>query len=111
MCSALDTVAPGDAAPAQTAPELDASKLCLRSRRADVQQLFTTLQEKERELPKVVTTDLGLKLVLIPAGTFIMGSPETEAGRQQNEGPPHEVTITRPFYVSTHPITQGQFAR
>jgi formylglycine-generating enzyme required for sulfatase activity len=74
-----------------------------------VQQLFSTLQEKERELLKVVTTDLGLKLVLIPAGTFLMGSPENEIGRRQNEGPQHEVAITRPFYLSAHPVTQGQF--
>jgi formylglycine-generating enzyme required for sulfatase activity len=96
-------------APESTEPV--AGKPRLRSRRADVQQLFSTLQEKERELPKVVTTDLGLKLVLIPAGAFLMGSPETEVGRRLNEGPTHEVSITRPYYLSAHPVTQGQFEK
>jgi formylglycine-generating enzyme required for sulfatase activity len=82
-----------------------------RSRRADVQQLFTTLQEKKPDLAKVLTTDLGMKLVLVPAGTFLMGSPESETGRRQNEGPQHEVAITRPFYLSAHAVTQGQYAK
>jgi formylglycine-generating enzyme required for sulfatase activity len=43
---------------------------------------------------------------LIPAGTFLMGSPETEEGRQDDE---HQVTITKPFYMQTTEVTQGQW--
>jgi formylglycine-generating enzyme required for sulfatase activity len=49
-----------------------------------------------------------LDLVLIPGGTFIMGSPEDELGRWDDEGPQHEVHI-RPFLMGRYPITQAQW--
>ncbi|MDQ1278287.1 MAG: Formylglycine-rating enzyme family protein [Thermodesulfobacteriota bacterium] len=54
---------------------------------------------------------LGAKFVLIPAGTFMMGSPGSEAGRDDDEGPYHQVTISRPFYMQTTEVTQGQWKR
>jgi formylglycine-generating enzyme required for sulfatase activity/mono/diheme cytochrome c family protein len=48
-------------------------------------------------------------LAQIPAGRFVMGSPRTEAGRRDDETP-FEVTISRPFLMSTHEITQAQYA-
>ncbi len=62
-----------------------------------------------RSLPKQLTNIVGIKFVLIPAGTFIMGSPYEETGRTPDEGPQHEVTITRPFYLSVYPVTQMQY--
>jgi formylglycine-generating enzyme required for sulfatase activity len=62
-----------------------------------------------RTLPKEVTNILGMKFVLIPAGTFLMGSPPEEVGRSADEGPQHEVTITRPFYLGVYPVTQMQY--
>jgi uncharacterized protein (TIGR02996 family) len=56
-----------------------------------------------------VYNSIGMKLVPIPAGTFLMGSPEGEAGRSDNEGPQHEVEISKPFYMSVFPVTQGQW--
>ena len=57
--------------------------------------------------------DLGnnvkMRLVLIPAGKFLMGSPATEAGRSSDEGPQHEVTISRPFYMGAFEVTQEQY--
>jgi formylglycine-generating enzyme required for sulfatase activity len=50
-----------------------------------------------------------MKLRLIPAGTFMMGSPETETGRFEDEGPQHQVRITQPFYLAVCPVTQEQF--
>ena len=35
-------------------------------------------------------------MIVIPAGKFIMGSPENEPDRNASEGPPHEVTIAKP---------------
>jgi len=62
---------------------------------------------------KSLTLDLGsgvtMKLVLIPAGTFVMGSPPDEEGRDAGEGPQHEVTIGRPFYMGVHEVTQEQY--
>lgn len=51
---------------------------------------------------------VGLEMVLIPGGTFLMGSPDTEAERYENEGPQHEVTIA-PFYMGKFTITQAQW--
>jgi formylglycine-generating enzyme required for sulfatase activity len=57
------------------------------------------------DLPGGVTMDL----VWIEPGTFLMGSPETEEGRDDDEGPQHEVTISEGFYLGQFEITQGQW--
>jgi formylglycine-generating enzyme required for sulfatase activity len=44
-------------------------------------------------------------MIVVPAGKFMMGSPETEAGRLAHEGPQHSVTIARPFAVSMFLVT------
>ena len=43
--------------------------------------------------------------IVIPAGKFIMGSPKNESDRNASEGPPHEVTIAKPFAVSKFEVT------
>lgn len=55
------------------------------------------------------TNSLGMTFQLIPAGTFIMGSPDSEVGRNSDEGPQHQVTISQPFYMQTTVVTQGQW--
>ena len=52
-----------------------------------------------------------LEEVVIPAGSFDMGSPETEVGRDSDEGPVHRVTIGKPFALAKTEVTLGQFAR
>ena len=47
--------------------------------------------------------------VRVPAGTFRMGSPSTEKGRGDDEGPQHEVGITRSFLLQKTEVTQGQW--
>ena len=47
-----------------------------------------------------LTNCIGMKLALIPAGTFLMGSPEDEEGHEEDEWPQHEVTISRPFWLA-----------
>lgn len=49
-----------------------------------------------------------MKFSLIPAGSFLMGSPEDEKGRQIYESPQHRVTI-RPFYILSTLVTQVQW--
>ena len=44
-------------------------------------------------------------MIVVPAGNFLMGSPETEAGRSINEGPQHQVTIAEPLAVSKFEVT------
>ena len=47
-------------------------------------------------------------MVRIPPGTFVMGSPTTEALRQSDEGQ-HGVTITYGFYIGRYQVTQGDY--
>ena len=47
-------------------------------------------------------------LVPIPAGEFLMGSPETEPGRDGDEVQ-HQVTLTKRFLLGVHEVTQGQW--
>lgn len=53
--------------------------------------------------------DTSMTLSLVPAGTFLMGSPESEKDRYENESPRHPVAITSPFYLGVHPVTQAQW--
>ncbi len=45
----------------------------------------------------------------IPAGEFLMGSPVSEQGRSDNEGPQRTVTIARPLLMQTTEVTQSQW--
>ena len=58
--------------------------------------------------PKEIANSIGMKLVLIPKGTFMMGSPESEEGRQENESQ-HEVTISNDYYLGAYEVTQMQY--
>ena len=72
-----------------------------------------------------LTMDLGdkvtLKLVQIPAGKFLMGSPKDEKDRPDNEGlapgewvngsPQIEVTISKPFFMAVYEVTVDQYAQ
>jgi formylglycine-generating enzyme required for sulfatase activity len=58
--------------------------------------------------PSEFTNSLGMKLKLIPAGKFLMGSPANEPGRSNDETQ-HDVEITQPFYLGIHTVTVGQF--
>lgn len=51
---------------------------------------------------------LGMKMVWIPAGSFKMGSPESEAGHQVNENQV-DVTLTKGFWMGQTEVTQGQY--
>lgn len=49
------------------------------------------------------------RLRLIPAGTFVMGSPDDEEGRFEDEGPQHAVRIERAFWLADTPCTQAMW--
>jgi formylglycine-generating enzyme len=87
-------------------------------------------EPKEAGNDKQITVDLGggvkLKMVLIPAGEFMMGSGESAEATAaffnktygedllnthlfKDEHPQHRVGITRPFYLGTYHVTRGQF--
>jgi formylglycine-generating enzyme required for sulfatase activity len=62
-------------------------------------------------LSREFTNSIGMKFVLIPAGTFQMGSPESEEHRNPDEGPIHDVQIMQSFYLCVTPVTQAQYEK
>lgn len=74
------------------------------------------LVEKEAPLKKIIpapetfTNFLGMKFVKIPEGTFMMGSPLSEPRRFSNEKQ-RRVAISRPFYLQTTEVTQGEWKK
>ena len=60
--------------------------------------------------PKEIANSIGIKLVLIPKGTFMMGSPTSEEGRVQDETQ-HQVTISKDYYLGVTEVTQGQYEK
>ncbi|WP_406657418.1 formylglycine-generating enzyme family protein [Methanolobus sp. ZRKC2] len=57
----------------------------------------------------VFTNSIGMEFVKIPAGEFIMGSPENESYRDGDEGPQHLVTVSNEFYLGAYEVTQAQW--
>jgi hypothetical protein len=68
-------------------------------------RLLTAISAVEaREVNRLkdqLPNSIGMEFVLIPAGTFMMGSPI--------EKPAHRVTISQPFYLGKYPVTQAQW--
>ena len=79
---------------------------------------YATVDAKGTRLPtekaaaylftEALTSSVGLDMVAIPGGTFLMGSPIYEPERRPNEGPQRQVTV-KPFFISASPITQAQW--
>jgi formylglycine-generating enzyme required for sulfatase activity len=53
-------------------------------------------------------SDIGLDMILIPGGTFLMGSSTEELDRRDSESPQHSVTVPT-FFMGRYPITQAQW--
>ena len=69
------------------------------------------LAEADRaKVPAAFENAIGMRFVLIPAGTFQMGSPAGELGREDDETQ-HQVTLTRPYYLQTTEVTNRQIRR
>jgi formylglycine-generating enzyme required for sulfatase activity len=64
--------------------------------------------QKEAEEKIDLGKGVKLEMVLIPAGKFMMGSPVSEKGRNENETQ-HEVILTKPFYMGKYEVTQEQW--
>jgi formylglycine-generating enzyme required for sulfatase activity len=62
------------------------------------------------DVPGMVSIDLGegmtMEFVLIPAGSFMMG-----AGAEKDDGPVHQVTFAKPFYLGKYEVTQEQWQK
>jgi formylglycine-generating enzyme required for sulfatase activity len=80
---------------------------------------YATVDAKGARLPtervgaflftEALTSEVGLDMVAIPGGAFLMGSPIYEPERRPNEGPQHPVTLS-PFFIGASPITQAQWS-
>ena len=51
------------------------------------------------------------EMVVVPGGSYLMGSPSYEQGRHEHEGPVHEVTIAVPFAIGVYEVTVAEFGR
>lgn len=60
-------------------------------------------------LPCTVLNSLQMRMVLISPGEFIMGASMGDADADPVEEMPHEVRLTKPFYLATHQVTQEQY--
>ncbi len=54
--------------------------------------------------------DLGIELLRVEPGTFLLGSPDDEPGRNKVEGPQLRVTLTHAFWLGRTEVTQAQYA-
>jgi formylglycine-generating enzyme required for sulfatase activity len=71
-----------------------------------VQQIIAeAVRQAAQPLAPRITNSIGMEFVLIPAGTFLMGSNDGEIEEQTV----HQVAISQPFYLGMYPVTQGQW--
>jgi formylglycine-generating enzyme required for sulfatase activity len=90
-----------------------ATAICLASLGGAVGVYFHLSAEQPtppQEDAKAITNSIGMKLARIAPGKFVMGSPADEVHRNADETQ-HEVAITKPFYLSVHEVTQGQYQK
>ncbi|NER88269.1 MAG: formylglycine-generating enzyme family protein [Moorea sp. SIO3A2] len=68
--------------------------------------------KRESQQARYFNQDLGngvdLEMVYIPAGSFLMGSPESEKESDDSERPQHQVSV-QPFFLGKYQVTQGQW--
>jgi formylglycine-generating enzyme required for sulfatase activity len=72
------------------------------------QEWYATSQGLAKE-KTIEAGEAKIEMVLIPPGWFLMGSPEDEESRFDNEGPRHRVLISKPFYMGKYQVTQRQW--
>lgn len=60
--------------------------------------------------PEQLENAIGMKLALVPPGEFLMGSAETETGRQPKGEDQHKVRLTKPYYLAVCEVTQDEYS-
>ncbi|GHU07625.1 hypothetical protein FACS1894158_16120 [Betaproteobacteria bacterium] len=58
---------------------------------------------------KTFTNSIGTEFILIPAGSFTMGADKNSENANDDETPPHRVSISQAFYLGKYPVTQGEW--
>jgi formylglycine-generating enzyme required for sulfatase activity len=96
----------------EKAPQIKAESVSEKFETASNDRGITKEPTKKESSGKEEVIELGkdvkLEMVLIPAGKFKMGSPESEKGHSKAETQ-HEVTLTKPFYIGKYEVTQEQW--
>jgi sulfatase modifying factor 1 len=87
---------------------LHARQMTRAGTREELGRLCELLASGVRPVVPLVVNSVGMRLALVPPGTFLMGSPEGEPDRSDDEHQ-HEVALTRPFYLGACPVTQGEY--
>jgi formylglycine-generating enzyme required for sulfatase activity/tRNA A-37 threonylcarbamoyl transferase component Bud32 len=115
----LAEAASGRAGAVKQAESAEADKQALQARITDLEATLAAAKPASPPEPDAptagkqaeilarppITNSIGMKLKLIPAGSFMMGSEDGEA----NEKPVHEVRITKPFYLGVTEVTNAQW--
>jgi formylglycine-generating enzyme required for sulfatase activity len=63
-----------------------------------------------QDAPREITNSIGMKMLLIPKGTFQMGSPKHQELREADETQ-HQVILSQDFYLGMHEVTQAQYEK
>jgi sulfatase modifying factor 1 len=72
--------------------------------------MATLLPQAGRSAQQTFRNSIGMEFVLIPAGSFVMGSPKSEKGRDGGGREiQHQVTLTKPIYMQTTEVTVDQW--
>lgn len=89
--------------------------VCLSLARAEVRQKATPQLSGLQSIKNALVLDLGagvqMPLVRIKAGSFLMGSPESDKDASTDEKPQHKVTITKDFFLGKFDVTREEFER
>ncbi|MGL5058671.1 MAG: SUMF1/EgtB/PvdO family nonheme iron enzyme [Microcoleus sp.] len=71
-------------------------------------KIINRIPGRSQFFAEAIATGIILDMVAIPGGSFLMGSPNTEAEREQDEGPLRTVNVA-PFFMGKYQVTQAQW--
>ncbi|MCA9028284.1 MAG: formylglycine-generating enzyme family protein [Planctomycetaceae bacterium] len=60
---------------------------------------------------ETITNSIGMNLVHIPAGEFMMGAADDDLEAREDEKPQHQVRITKPFLMGQYEVTQAEYEK
>ncbi len=116
LVAAVATLAWGSARPARAAddaatasPRRATATVAVPKTPTDVQNAQAqTAAQMKRYTDVIANGDITFDMVPIPGGKFTMGSPDSEADRNDDEGPQYEVEI-EPFWMGKHEVTWNEY--
>jgi len=104
-------VPPQPEAPAAEAPSPARQRVSRSASRPLVEAPTVPPPDESAQAGDVITNSIGMRMILIPAEEFLMGSPDSDSDASADEKPQHRVKITRPFYLGVCPVTQEEYER